>query len=96
MRLNCLQPLLVARDAPGHGCRLAAGSETLRAAWEGCCVAGLIARTVPTGARCGPRWSVGAKALWWDECCSARAQCRRGEAGHSSLTNSVILPHITN
>jgi hypothetical protein len=32
--------------------------------------------------------------LWWDECCSARAQCRRGEAGHSSLTNSVILPHI--
>ena len=34
------------RDAPGHGCRLAAGSEILGVACEGHAVVGLIARTV--------------------------------------------------
>ena len=74
--------------------RLAAGSETLRAAWEGCFVVGLIARTVSTGARCGSRGDVGAEALWPRECALARRECRRGGAVHSSLTHSVYPPPI--
>ena len=45
-----LDRLWSAWDAPGHGCRLAAGSETRGAAWEGCFVVGLIAQ--PVAERC--------------------------------------------
>ena len=52
-------------------------------------VAGLIARTVSTGARRGLRWGVGAELVRPLGAWLGRSVRRRGGAGHLSLTHSV-------
>ena len=91
---------MIASGLPGtHRATAAGWPRGLRPVGEHCSrrparvalVAGLIARTVSTGARRGLRWGVGAELVRPLGAWLGRSARRRGRAGHCSLTHSVYL-----